>query len=418
MKQFFFFLFFFWQSMHGCALSFADEKWSSELHGYLKTEYKQAWEEDIPLLLREQMWAEYLFTTGKYRFFFSGHLDTDLSAILRNTEEERADLVLHEAYVTDDLTNLDIIAGLQQIRWGTADSLSTVDIINPIDYRNPVATARSTNRLSVPAIDFNFSIKGDMLDIILVPWPRFSKLPAAGSPWEPEFLEKLRKMDEEGSLTLRDRNNEETPEWGLNYRLFRHRFDIGVLFYDGYEHFPLFSMSTTSTTKPPVVNMIHERYQTCSVDLAFALDDGTLRAESTLKINYPFQSDNLEIVQNDYMQWLFGWEQTFDINVRIDGQIFYYKRLTSDIISGVERETWGVTASIENKFLDDALTSGFRGVWYTTEDSFMIEQFNTYDYNDHWKISFGLLYLNGNSDGPVSGLEDNSNIYLEVKYNF
>lgn len=65
-----------------------------------------------------------------------------------------------------------------------------------------------------------------MLDLVFVPHPEFSKLPALGSPWEYASLQNLRSLASLGSLNLVNAEDDEDPEWGMNDCLFRHRYNL------------------------------------------------------------------------------------------------------------------------------------------------------------------------------------------------
>lgn len=407
-----------WAQQAESSLIQLPDQWDSSWHSYWETKYRQSFSEEVPLMFRGRLWGEGAATGEFLKLFASGYVESDLSVTGRDSDEDLASAELSEAHITVDTSWLDIIVGQQYIRWGSANRLSTIDIVNPTNYRDPIATARSSNRLATPSIDFNINLGSTLIDFIVVPDPRFSEIPVAGSPWETSDLKELRTLERQGFITLREEDLNENPEWGIKLHLFRHRYDLSFIFYDGYEHNPFYVQFNDKDTGQTVVESTHKRYQAYSINFVTTFEEATLRFEGTLKKDYPFQSDDLEIITDDRLQFILGWEQTFGINMLCDMQLFSSSRLSSKEIPGVSKDEYGVTASLQDKFFDEELTSGVRGIWYTSEHEFILEQYNTYDYDDHWKFAFGLFLIKDHEGGYLEGFEENSNIYIQCKYVF
>ena len=113
--------------------------------GYLQSTYRQSVHKENPLAAIQRVELETRFNQGSWiRGFASGYVDTDLSVTGRwHSRETVVTPEVGEAYLTIDTHYADLIVGMQQIRWGEADALSTFDLINPIDYRNPIASKDS-----------------------------------------------------------------------------------------------------------------------------------------------------------------------------------------------------------------------------------------------------------------------------------
>jgi hypothetical protein len=71
---------------------------------------------------------------------------------------------------------------------------------------------------------------------------------------------------------------------------------------------------------------------------------------------------------------------------------------------------------VEDKFFDDALVSGLRGAHYLNDDEYSLEQFNEYEYNDHWKFSFGYIMFGGPAESSIGQFSDNDHFYFVVKF--
>ena len=221
--------------------------------GYLQSTYRQSVHKENPLAAIQRVELETRFNQGSWiRGFASGYVDTDLSVTGRwHSREPVVTPEVGEAYLT---------IGMQQIRWGEADALSTFDLINPIDYRNPIATGRSTQRLSVGAADLRVSLKGlGLLDLICVPFPRFSRLAEYGSPWEDKGLRELRHYVGEGLVGRKYDNGPFEPEFAGRLKFFQSGYDLAFMFFKGYEHKPLY---TADIDYQNMSATIHETYKT------------------------------------------------------------------------------------------------------------------------------------------------------------
>jgi len=72
-----------------------------------------------------------------------------------------------------------------------------------------------------------------------------------------------------------------------------------------------------------------------------------------------------------------------------------------------KRKTHGITFEINDKFLDDDLTAGFRGMYFTSpvcvrrigrNEGSACEIFAEYKIGDNWQIASGYMTFNGPED--------------------
>ena len=84
----------------------------------------------------------------------------------------------------------------------------------------------------------------------------------------------------------------------------------------------------------------------------------------------------------------------------------------------LKQKTHGITFEISDKFFDDDLTAGFRGMCYTSHDGSACEIFAEYKIADNWTIAPGCMFFNGPKDSRLGQYDDNNMIYLRLKYSF
>lgn len=81
--------------------------------------------------------------------------------------------------------NLDIRIGRQVVNWGRADSLRVLDVLNPLDNREPGLADIEDLRLPVTMIKTDYFIDSHwQTSFIIIPEVRFSKNPPLGSDFE------------------------------------------------------------------------------------------------------------------------------------------------------------------------------------------------------------------------------------------
>lgn len=390
-----------------------------DFSGYLQSSYRQPTRRDKPLNAVQRVWLESTVNNGgMVRAFASANLDADLAVYgRREADEDLWSSEVREAYLTLDTRHIDVIAGLQQLRWGEADSLSTFDIINPVDYRNPIATARSSQRLSVGALDLRASLGGTgLLDAVVVPRPRFSKMPDHGAPWEGTSLALLREHEQQGLADL-DEEQGDSPEFASRLKFYRSGYDLAFLFYSGYEHSPRYSRDQAAASLRPHIIASYERYEAYGISTAVSFWDSTLRSELACKPHYPFQSDAIRVEQRTDYQAIVGWDRNFLTNLNINVQVFFFV-YDGDAVPGKDRERYGYSWSVSDKFMDDALTAGIRGEVFANNQDYAIEFFSEYEYDDHLRFSLGMMLLGGKAENDLGQFDANDHVYVGIKYSF
>ncbi|PXF54288.1 MAG: hypothetical protein C4B57_07395 [Deltaproteobacteria bacterium] len=92
-----------------------------------------------------------------------------------------------------------------------------------------------------------------------------------------------------------------------------------------------------------------------------------------------------------------------------------------------QAKTHGITFEINDKFLDDDLSAGFRGMYFTSpvcvrrtgrNEGAAAEIFAEYKIGDHWQIAPGYMTFIGPKNSRLGQFEDNDTAYLRLRYSF
>ena len=73
---------------------------------------------------------------------------------------------------------------------------------------------------------------------------------------------------------------------------------------------------------------------------------------------------------------------------------------------------------VDPKFLDDDLSAGFRGMYFTSNDGSASEIFAEYKIGDNWQIAPGYMFFNGPKDSRLGQFSHDDMVYFRLRYSF
>ncbi len=171
----------------------------------------------------------------------------------------------------------------------------------------------------------------------------------------------------------------------------------------------------------------YHRYQAYGFNFAKGFDMATIRGELAVKPGLLFSIDPNDpsyakdsdgLVARDLYQGVIGIDRTFFTNLYANLQFFYDFIESGREAIALKRKTHGLTFEISDKFLDNDLTAGFRGMCYTSHDGSASEIFAEYKIGDNWTIAPGYMFFNGPKDSRLGQYNENDMIYLRFRYSF
>ena len=402
------------------------------ISGYLESRNQvRVKDVDEPISLRQRLWLDCYLGEDRVRGFASAYFDYDPA--VRDWTDDNDEIyyvALNEAYLTVDTEWLDFIFGKKMMRWGTGDGINPMDLINPRDYRDPIASARADARLPILLANGILLLGPVTVEGVLVPRPEVNEFPLPNSPWEPEGLKELRRSAESGKIVLSP--GEEPDKWFEDAEFaFRvstvwKGFDLALLYYNGYTDDPVYHRDYLIDGRMRFTPRYH-RYQAYGFNFAKGFERVTVRGEIAIKpgllfsidpddLSYEKDSDGL--VTRDLYQGVIGIDRTFFTNLYVNLQFFV------DIIDdgreaiALKQKTHGITFEISDKFLDDDLTAGFRGMYFTSNEGSASEIFAEYKIGDNWQIAPGYMFFNGPKDSRLGQFGQNNMVYFRLRYSF
>ena len=276
-----------------------DNKFGFSISSYLESSNQlRVKEMDEPISLRQRLWLDCYLGQDWIRGFASGYFDYDPA--VRDWTDDNDEIYyveLNEAYLTIDTEQIDLILGKKMMRWGTGDGINPMDLINPRDYRDPIASARADARLPILLANGIFMLGPVTVEGVLVPKAEVNEFSLPDSPWEPKGLKELRRSAESGEIVLAPR--EEPDDWFKDSEFaFRistvwKGFDLALLYYNGYPDDPAYHRDYLTDGRMRFVPRYH-RYQAYGFSFAKGFERATVRGELAVKpaLLFPIDSND------------------------------------------------------------------------------------------------------------------------------
>ena len=402
------------------------------INGYLESRNQLRIKEmDEPISLRQRLWLDCYLGQDCIRGFASAYFDYDPA--VRDWTDDNDEIYyveLNEAYLTVDTERIDFIFGKKMMRWGTGDGINPMDLINPRDYRDPIASARADARLPILLANGIFLLGPVTVEGVLIPKSEVNKFPLPHSPWEPKALKEMRRMAESGEIVLAPKEEPDNwfkdSEFAFRVSTVWKGFDLALLYYNGYTDDPVYHRDYLTDGRMHFTpKYIH--YQAYGLNFAKGFERATVRGELAVKpgllfsidpddLSYEKDSDGL--AARDLYQGVIGIDRTFFTNLYVNLQFFYdfIENGKEDI--SLEQKTHGITFEISDKFLDDDLSAGFRGTFFTSDEGLAAEIFAEYKIGDNWEIAPGYMFFNGPENSRLGQFSQNDMIYFRLRYSF
>jgi len=400
--------------------------------GYLESRNQLRIKEmDKPISLRQRLWLDCYLGDGKIRGFASGYFDYDPA--VRDWTDDNDEIYyveLNEAYLTIDMERIDFILGKKMMRWGTGDGINPMDLINPRDYRDPIASARADARLPILLADGIFLLGPVTLEGVLIPKAEVNEFPLPDSPWEPRALKEMRRSAASGEIVLSP--GEEPDDWfkdaefAFRVSTVTGGFDLALLYYNGYTDDPVYHRDYLVDGRMRFTPR-YQHYRAYGFNFAKGFERATIRGELAVKpgLLFPIDSndpsyakDSDGLTARDLYQGVIGIDRTFFTNLYVNLQFFYDFIESGREAIALKRKTHGLTFEISDKFLDDDLSAGFRGMYFTSNEGSASEIFAEYKIGDNWQIAPGYMIFNGPKDSRLGQYRENDMIYFRLRYSF
>ncbi len=363
------------------------------------------------------------------QFFLSGSVDFDPAAADLSADHDELAAMLNEAYLAVERKSVHLSIGKKMVRWGTGDGINPVDLINPLDHRDPLASGRSDNRLAVflvhgsVALPSPESVEELSLELVAVPVAEVATLNAAGSAWEPVSLQRIRAGEQQGGMSLAAQDKPkrcfEDGKYGLRFTATTGGWDLGLAAYSGPKNIPVFT-GTLENNVRPVITPVHPRSNAFGASFARGMSRGTLRGELAVKPRYAMQRAGVSLPnysRRTLVEGVFGIDRTFALNRYLNLQYFAeYIPNSEDVVRS--RYSHGLTFECSDLFFDDDLKLGVSGVVGFSGQGWAVQPYAEYRIGDDWLLAISFFLFHGDANERYGQFADRDFVSLRLRYSF
>ena len=327
------------------------------------------------------------------------------SEILDNYEKA---LELREVYILGSLSNnLDIKFGRQIVVWGKSDNIRVTDILNPLNMQEPGLTDIEDLRLSVVMTRIDY-YKGQWnLTTIAVHENRYNKNPEFGS----DFYVFPVKMPEENTPA----NDFSNTEFAAALNGTFSGWDIALYYANIYNDTPHLDTLT--------LQMEHGRIKMGGIAFNTAYGNWLFKSE----VAYFSGIEYSQVSGKKYSRTdvLIGAEYSGISDTTIGFEVVdrhqnNYEQLLDLLPMKVVRDEVQTAIRITRKYMNDTLTLTMLASFFgETAQHGAFERISTgYDLSDTINIACGVILYQAGDTLSFKNIDDNTRIFMDIKYNF
>lgn len=337
---------------------------------------------------------------------------------------------MRELYLDLYFKNFDIRIGKQQVVWGKADGVFITDIVSPLNLTEFLLPDFDEIRIGVIATKIDYYIGNSTIEAIWIPQFTPTLRPASNSIWyiQPDFP--APPTFDWSKSTINP--SLENSEFFLKYSAMTSKIDFDVMAGYTWDDSPAmhiqkeFGMDTTVV--PPQPELIglnitpqHHRLTVFGGSFSSEIKGVILRGEAAYYNGKYFQTlDPLAedaLIQKDYLHYVIGLD--FNIgSVKLSTQFIQQYILDYDDMIDRDKALNTATFLAHYDMLRETLHLELFSYIGLTNGDALIRPKVTYDFDDSFSILTGANIFVGDRIGMFGQYQDNSMLYLKVKYNF
>lgn len=389
------------------------------LGGYLESRTQLGTSRGALYSARQRLHPELSASLSRLSLFANANLDYDPAV------GAWADMVhpeLDECRLLLDTEYLDVSIGKMIVRWGAGDGINPMDLFNPVDQRDPVASARSTKKRAVPMVRAVAQTPWLTLEGVFLPFAAVNGPDAAESPWESLALKSIRRAAGAGKAVFDDDTKPVGVEGGLRASVTARGWDLALLSFQGFANEPVYAAIPLDD-----ITLYQARYphfRAFGFNFAKGLSAGTLRGELVFKPDTVFPgvqtaaANGNGLARTDFLEGVVGMDWTFFSDLYVNAQ-YYFEALPQGENGAAYRAfSDGMTFKVSDKFLGNALEAGVQGMASFSGDGLSVEAYGQYELDDHWKLTCGVQLWEGPPRSRLGQYDANDMTYLKLRYAF
>jgi len=380
-----------------------------------------------------------LFLPGDWKGRVAGFTFYDFAYLAHGRGEYTDDVLrdyewdadFQDVYVQGSpLQSLDVKIGRQVVNWGRSDTLRVLDILNPLDNREPGLVDIKDLRRSVGMGRLDYFIGSWSLTAIAIPEIRFDYNPPFGSDFNPFTTELEVPIEDDPSLSL------DNTEWAGAVTGIFHGWDVSFHAAYYWEDWPYIYEATPTPQNPLAVTSRHGRQTLLGSGGNYTIGPWLLKAELAYldgvdytvgevvdlpglgSVSIPVGT--VEKSRIDVMGGVeyYGISETTVALEVVERHVHGYERRMSPF--DVQHDRLETALRISADFFHARLHTTALGVVYgeQAQDGAIVRLSGEYELRDALTVGGGVvLYVEGDPFYMLH-IGDNDRFFLDVKYSF
>lgn len=345
----------------------------------------------------------------------------DLAASSRDAHGGNDPVALREAYLNYSDGPFDFRIGLQTIAWGRTDVLNPTDNLTPYRY-TWLTMSDADQRVGSAGVKLGYRTRLGQITAVALPL----------------FRPTITSLGDTGPITIREKEPEEPlGTVGLRWEHQNERLEWSVSYLHGHSLRPNLMPAQNFDTSL-VAELQHPKVDILGADFAAPWRSLIIRGEAA----YTRADDccdyaGIEFRKRDNAFAVLGVETAVISGWRLLAQGFHKKSFEdaalltgaspildaiargSDILNEeVRSELSGLSVGFYPAGLGTRFTGSFDAAWVAQTDDYVLRPRFTVILSDAWTVNLAADLYDGDKEGPLGRLSDNSLVMGNVQYSF
>lgn len=364
-----------------------------------------------------------LFAT--IRTFYDAVWDVEDDFDRESRHNLSTDFDLREAYIDIFLKRADIRIGRQQVIWGEADGLKTLDVVNPQDFKEFILDDFEDSRIPLWMVKADTFWGEYTLQLVWIPDLRFHEL-EKGSEFD--FF-----RPSSPGIQLIEHPPVEPPktfgksEWGIRLARNLKGWDLTLNYFHNYEDFPIFfrRFSLAPQTQLPtlILRPRHTRFHILGGTFAKPMGQLVMRGEVTYNLNRYFRTNNPLDRDGVQKRELLNYVVALDYDIPrhhlfLSTQLFQriIPNYDHDLLQDRVESVWSLLGRMD--FFHEAVIADFLVLYGLNNGEALFRAKVAYDITDTWRVTIGTDFFEGERDEFFGQFDSRDRITFKLEYNF
>jgi hypothetical protein len=345
------------------------------------------------------------------------------------------------------LDDLDLKVGRQIVNWGRSDNLRVLDVLNPLDNREPGLVDIEDLRRPVAMVKADYYLGHWALSAIAIPEIRFSLNPPFGSDFAP-VLTSLGTLEAFVAPEKIPDESFSNTEWAVALMGIFSGWDVSLHYARHWRDLPylkpVIAIIPNPPPDPPDVSLAgtklrHSRLTLVGSGANYTLGSWLFKAEiawidgidyttSTLVDLRPFgfgfvdvPTGNVEKSRLDFMGGIeyYGFTNT-NIALEIANRHIFGFRNDMKPLFGTKENMLETALRITRTFMNERLELTAVGIIFGSyaQDGSIVRLDFRYDLRDALELGGGIVFYQEGDFAPFDTIKRNDRFFFEIKYSF